>query len=198
MEKSAAAIEVGLSSGSDTNLETGPDSGAPSLTTGPAEEHAETALEAVRRRPRAILACLAALFTTLLVSFEAQASNMVIAIPEFRKDFGHPYAGGYVLDASWQGAFSGGNFAAGIVGAIISGYVSDRIGAKYTLTIAMIISFAGIALEFVATTNAMFFGGKTLNGAVVGVALTTTMTYVGGVCHIPMFSPRTYFSSFLV
>lgn len=36
-------------------------------------------------------------------------------------------------------------------------------------------------MEFVATTNALFFGGKFLNGFAVGILQAVTGTYVGEV-----------------
>jgi MFS transporter, SP family, general alpha glucoside:H+ symporter len=37
-------------------------------------------------------------------------------------------------------------------------------------------------MEFVSTTNALFFGGKFLNGFAVGALASVTVTYIGEVC----------------
>jgi SP family general alpha glucoside:H+ symporter-like MFS transporter len=71
------------------------------------EDHEITKWAAIKQNPKAFGWCLFAVWTTLLVSFENQASGIVISIPAFRKDFGSFYEGDYVLDAKWQSAFSG-------------------------------------------------------------------------------------------
>jgi MFS family permease len=68
-----------------------------------------------------------------------------------------------------------------IVGALICGQLSDLIGRKKTVIIALAVSLAAISMEFVATTNALFFGGKFLNGFAVGTLQAVTGTYVGEV-----------------
>lgn len=47
--------------------------------------------------------------------------------------------------------------------------------------IAIAISYAAITVEFVATTNAVFFGGKFLNGFAVGALASVPVTYIGEV-----------------
>lgn len=49
------------------------------------------------------------------------------------------------------------------------------------MVIALVISFAAITLEFVATTNEQFFGGKFLNGFAVGTLQAVSSTYIGEV-----------------
>ena len=75
------------------------------------EEHEQTKWQAVKNSPKAVFWCVYAIWVLVLNSFENQAGGIVLGIPEFRKDFGTPFAGGYVLDAKWQSAFSGGPVA---------------------------------------------------------------------------------------
>jgi MFS transporter, SP family, general alpha glucoside:H+ symporter len=76
------------------------------------EDHETSRIQAIRSNPWAFAWCLFAVWTTLLVSFENQASGIIIGIPQFRKDFGTYYNGNYVLPAKWQSAFSGAPVAA--------------------------------------------------------------------------------------
>lgn len=95
-------------------------------------------LQAIRDRPWAFVWCLYAVWTTLLVSFENQASGNVLGIPEFRKDFGGYYEGSYVLSAKWQSAFSGAPLASALVGALFSGQIADMIGRKGLIMSALV------------------------------------------------------------
>jgi len=64
---------------------------------------------------------------------------------------------------------------------LFSGQLSDVIGRRNTIIIALCFSFAAITMEFVATTNDLFFGGKFLNGFAVGTIQATSGTYIGEV-----------------
>jgi len=77
-------------------------------------------------------------------SHTMQASGIILGIPEFRKDFGYFFDGNYVLPANWQSAFSGAPSAAQIIGALFTGQIADSIGRRYTLVIALAISFAAV------------------------------------------------------
>jgi SP family general alpha glucoside:H+ symporter-like MFS transporter len=68
-----------------------------------------------------------------------------------------------------------------VIGALTCGQVADWIGRRYTIVIALIISFAAITMEFVATTDELFFGGKFLNGFAVGTLQAVAGTYIGEV-----------------
>ncbi|ETS78020.1 hypothetical protein PFICI_10082 [Pestalotiopsis fici W106-1] len=150
------------------------------------EEHELSAIGAIRKQPKVFAWCLYALFTCLLVSFENQASGMVLSIPEFRKDFGHAYEGSYVLDTKWQSAFSGAPLASTIVGTFGASPLADKFGRKPVLIGSILVSFAAIALEFISTTNEMFFGGKFLNGFTTGIILTVALAYVGEIVPLAL------------
>lgn len=65
---------------------------------------------------------------------------------------------------------------------MFSGQLSDVIGRRWTLVTALAVSFAAITIEFVATTNEVFFAGKFVNGFAVGTIQATSGTYIGEVC----------------
>jgi MFS transporter, SP family, general alpha glucoside:H+ symporter len=71
------------------------------------EDHQTTRWQAIKKNPTAFFWCLFAIWTTILVSFENQASGIVLGIPQFREDFGSYYGGNYVLPSKWQSAYSG-------------------------------------------------------------------------------------------
>jgi MFS family permease len=152
------------------------------------EDHELTKWQSLKKYPWTFFWCTYAVWCILLVSFENQASGNVTGIPEFRKDFGHYYEGSWVLEAKWQSAFAGAPVASAVVGALCSGQIADTIGRKLTILIALIISVAAVTLEFVSTTNEMFFGGKFLNGFAVGALASVPVTYVGEVCISPPLS----------
>lgn len=62
-----------------------------------------------------------------------------------------------------------------------SAQLADILGRKMVLLGALVISFIAIGVEFVATTNAVFFVGKLLNGFMVGTIGTVMISYIGEV-----------------
>lgn len=145
------------------------------------EDHALNKWQSLKKHPWTFAWCAYAVWCVLLVSFENQASGNVTGIPEFRKDFGHYFEGSWVLEAKWQSAFAGAPVASAVVGALCSGQIADTIGRKITIFVSLLISVAAVTLEFRATTNEMFFGGKFLNGFAVGALASVPITYIGEV-----------------
>lgn len=150
------------------------------------EDHDLTKWESLKKYPLTFFWCIYAVWCILLVSFENQAAGTVISIPQFRQDFGSFFGGDYVLDTKWQSAFNGGPVASAVVGALCSGQIADTFGRKWTMLGALLISVAGVTVEFVSTTNEMFFGGKFLNGFALGALASVPVTYVGEISPLAL------------
>ncbi|KAK9311248.1 general substrate transporter [Lipomyces starkeyi] len=150
------------------------------------EDHELSKWQAMRQNSRSFAWCLFAVWAVLLVSFENQASGNILGIPEFRKDFGHFYQDEWLLDTKWQSAFSGAPVASGVVGTLGAAQIADRIGRKLLIIIALVMSYAAITMEFVATTNELFFGGKFLNGFATGALASVTVTYIGEISPLAL------------
>lgn len=78
------------------------------------EDHEIGMIESIRRFPWACAWCLYAVWCVICLSFDVQAANAIVGIPQFRKDFGHAYGDGtdYVLPTHWQSAFNAAPVAA--------------------------------------------------------------------------------------
>lgn len=70
-----------------------------------ARQHSLTRTEAIKENWKAIAWCLYMFYTCIMFGFDSLAGGVVVSITEFRKDFGYPYAGDYVVDANWQLGF---------------------------------------------------------------------------------------------
>ncbi|KAJ4991207.1 MFS hexose transporter [Stagonosporopsis vannaccii] len=150
------------------------------------EDHEVGKLASFRKYPWACFWSVYAVWVVLLVSFENQAAGVVIGIPKFREDFGNPFTAAdgtvsYVIDAQWQAAFQGAPVASAIVGALGCGQLADWLGRRMVVIVCLVVTFGAITMEFVSTTPELFFGGKFLNGFVVGALASVTVTYIGEV-----------------
>lgn len=72
----------------------------------------DTYLQAVRDHPGAFMWCMYIVWVMLSSNYINTAGGSVLGIPRFRKDFGGPYEGDYVLPAAWQSAYFGAPSAA--------------------------------------------------------------------------------------
>ncbi|KAI0123713.1 maltose permease [Xylariales sp. AK1849] len=142
------------------------------------EDRVVTKWEAVKDNPKNIAWIGWAIFVLCLQGFDNQAGGIVVGIEEFRKDFGYEYAGNYVLPAGWQSAFSGGPNATAVFGSLFAGWLGDVIGRKWAIFLFLCNSFIGVALEYIATTNGVFFAGKMLNGLSLGAFNCLCVAYV--------------------
>ncbi|KAF4948834.1 hypothetical protein FSARC_13640 [Fusarium sarcochroum] len=150
------------------------------------EEHDTGIWASFRRYPWASAWCMYACWTIILVSFDVQAAGSVVGIPEFRNDFGFKYGNDYVIPAKWQSAFSGAPVATAVISSLVSAELADWIGRKKVLMGALIVSYIAVAVEFIATTNLVFFIGKLLNGFMVGAVATTMVSYIGEVTALAL------------
>lgn len=86
-----------------------------------------------------------------------------------------------------------------VVGALGCGQIADWLGRRMVVLICLVISFAAITMEFVATTNELFFGGKFLNGFAVGALASVTVTYIGEVsCSTSKFPCRDILNVYVI
>ncbi|KXH38287.1 maltose permease MAL31 [Colletotrichum salicis] len=150
------------------------------------EDHEMGIWKSFVRYPWACAWCVYACWTIILLSFDVQAAGAVVGIPEFRKDFGYEFNGDYVLPAIWQSAFSGAPIATAVISSIASAELADHIGRKKVLALALVISFIAVAIEFIATTNPVFFAGKLLNGLMVGAVGTIMVSYIGEITPLAL------------
>lgn len=91
-----------------------------------AHDHAQSKWEAIRRRPKALLWIGVVIFILCMQGFDIAVGNSVVGVRQFRKDFGVPFAGNYVLEAKWQSALSGVPVATSVSGALLGSWLSDR------------------------------------------------------------------------
>ncbi|KAM0421337.1 hypothetical protein ACHAPT_010868 [Fusarium lateritium] len=92
-----------------------------------------------------------------------------------------PFGGDHVLDGNWQSAINGGPNASVAIGSLLSAFFADLIGRKWMVLIGCLIGYAGITLEVTATTIAMFFTGKLINGFAIGIYTNISVTIIGEV-----------------
>jgi sugar porter (SP) family MFS transporter len=135
---------------------------------------------------KVILICAYATFGGILFGYDSGYINGVLAMNEFKKDFGHlgwpssnPEAyNGYLYD-SWQKSIITSILSAGtLVGALVSGYFADWYGRKTSIIIGCVIYIAGVALQTAAQSVGLLSAGRAVAGVGVGFVSATVIMYV--------------------
>lgn len=70
-----------------------------------ARQQSMTRKESIKEHWKPLAWCMFMFYTCIMFGFDSLAGGVVVSIFEFRRDFGHPFAGDYVIDANWQLAF---------------------------------------------------------------------------------------------
>ncbi|KAI9147290.1 Major facilitator-type transporter ecdC [Paramyrothecium foliicola] len=143
-----------------------------------------TKLEAIKESRWSLAWCMYMCFLCVTWGFEGTAGSIVVSIVQFRKDFGSPYEGDYVLDASWQLGFQGITSFGVIAGAWLGGLGINRWGRQPVLLSAILLSLGGIFLRFFSSTIVHFFGSNLLTGLPLGVYTTVAPPYVSEMAPI--------------
>lgn len=71
-------------------------------------QHSLSKLEAIKENKLPLAWCMYMFFICVAWGFDGLAGGVVVSIAEFRKDYGKPYGGDYVVDANWQLGFQAG------------------------------------------------------------------------------------------
>lgn len=111
--------------------------------------------------------------------YDGLAGSIVLAIPQFRQDYGNGFNGDFVIPAIWQLAFSGGTLVGLLVGGVGAGFFVKARGRQMCMFIAYMFTITGVFLQWFSSPGnlPMFFGGKVLTGIPLGVFVTIAPTY---------------------
>jgi MFS transporter, SP family, sugar:H+ symporter len=133
-----------------------------------------------------ILTCAYATFGGVLFGYDSGYINGILAMNEFKKDFGHPgwpssnpeAYDGYLYD-SWQKSIITSVLSAGtLVGALVSGYFADWCGRRTSIIIGCVIYIAGVVLQTAAQSVGLLSAGRAVAGVGVGFVSATVIMYV--------------------
>lgn len=151
-----------------------------------AEQHALSRTEAIKMNVKPLAWCMYMFFICIMWGFDGLAGGVVTSIAEFRKDFGYPYAGDYVVDANWQLGWLAATLFGLVFGGLVAGLAVNRWGRSPVIAAGYLVSIAGVFVQVFASTPAEFFGGKILTGVPLGCFTTVAPTYASEMAPLPI------------
>ncbi|CAK7217009.1 hypothetical protein SCUCBS95973_003006 [Sporothrix curviconia] len=127
------------------------------------------------------------LFTVVSWGYDGLCSGVVIALPQFREDYGTYYEGEYVIPAKWQLAFTAASLIGLIIGGVPATVITKKWGRRPCLWFGYALTVAGVFLQWYSRGNLpMFFGSKLITGFPLGMFITIAPTYCSEVVPLAM------------
>jgi MFS transporter, SP family, general alpha glucoside:H+ symporter len=157
-------------------------------------EHKMTFLEAAKLYPKAMGWSILLSLTIVMEGYDTALINSFYAFPEFRKSYGQPTANGgmHEIPTAWQSALTNGAVVGSILGLLFAGQLTERVGYKKTMVIALTSMSLFIFLSFFAFNIQMLMASQCLCGLSWGVFQTLSTTYAAEVMPVAL---RAYLTS---
>ena len=106
-----------------------------------------------------------------LFGFDISSMSAIVGTDQYI-DYFHNPAGAY------QGAIGSALAAGSIIGCLIAGPISDRIGRRDACLFACLWWLAGTSVQVATTSRAMLIAGRMLNGVCVGITSSQVPVYL--------------------
>lgn len=149
-------------------------------------EHELTFTQACHLYPKAIFWSAFVSLGVIMLAFDPQLLGNLYATPQFQRDFGYPYDGGYIISAAWQTGLSMGNPVGQVVGALFAAYPMDLFGRKWTFAACVVLTGALVFIQFFARTLTVLLVGELLGGLVLGCYVVIAPAYASEVCPVAL------------
>lgn len=130
------------------------------------KEQKMTLMQGVRLYPKAIGWSMLISTCIVMEGFQVCLLSNFYAFPQFNKKYGKYVEsnGTYQVPASWQAGLSNGANVGSIIGLVLNGWISERIGYRKTVMICLVLIAAFVAIPFSAPSVQVLLVGEILCG----------------------------------
>ncbi|KAJ6177935.1 hypothetical protein N7519_008396 [Penicillium mononematosum] len=162
---------------------------------GARKEQSMTLWQALRLYPKAVGWSVLLSSTLIMEGYDLALLSSMYASPVFNQKFGVQTASGkWAVPASWQSGLSNGARCGEVIGLLINGLVSERLGYRKTMIYALATITAVIFLFFFAVNVQMLLAAEILAGVPWGIFQTLPASYASEVCPVVL---RPYLTTFI-
>ncbi|GIJ90443.1 hypothetical protein Asppvi_009397 [Aspergillus pseudoviridinutans] len=159
------------------------------------KEQSMTLWQAVRLYPKAVGWSVLLSSALIMEGYDLALLGSMYASPAFNKKYGVQSASGkWTVPASWQSALSNGARVGEVIGLLINGLISERLGYRWTMVSALAAMNAVIFLFFFAVDIKMLLAAEILAGIPWGIFQTLPAAYASEVCPVVL---RPYLTTFI-
>lgn len=119
-----------------------------------------------------------------------------VALPAFARRYGIPDSSdtatdGYVVAAKWQSSLQVSGQLGALVGVMIAGPITSRIGYRWTFIGGLMVLNAFIFIMYFADSVELFFAAQILEGLPWGVFIANAPAYCSEIVPIKLRAPAT-------
>jgi MFS family permease len=125
----------------------------------------------------------------MLMGYDSIANGASQAMPSFLLYFGEIGPTGPYLPSIWTSLWSSLSLAAQAVGAIVIGFVTDRLGRKWPACASSALTIVGTAVQYTSHARGVLLAGKILNGFGIGAAMAIATTYASEIAPLKLRGP---------
>jgi SP family general alpha glucoside:H+ symporter-like MFS transporter len=162
---------------------------------GAQKEQSMTLWQAVRLYPKAVGWSVLLSSTLIMEGYDLALLGSMYASPAFNKKFGvQSDSGEWAVPASWQSGLSNGARCGEVIGLLLNGLISERLGYRRTMIGALAAMTAVIFLFFFAVNIQMLLAAEILAGIPWGIFQTLPAAYASEVCPVVL---RPYLTTFI-
>lgn len=159
------------------------------------KEQSMTLWEAVKLYPKAVGWSVLLSSTLIMEGYDLALLSSMYASPAFNQKFGVEGPDGkWAVPASWQSGLSNGARCGEVIGLLINGLVSERLGYRRTMICALATITAVIFIFFFAVNVEMLLAAEILAGIPWGIFQTLPAAYASEVCPVVL---RPYLTTFI-
>lgn len=115
-----------------------------------------------------------------------------IALPKFARDYGVPAEGDkYVIVASWQSALQMGGPLGALIGVLLAGPLTSKIGYRWATIAGLMLLNAFVFIFFFANSLPIMFVSQLLAGIPWGIFIANAPAYCSEITPIQLRAPAT-------
>ncbi|KAI9041102.1 putative MFS maltose permease [Aspergillus affinis] len=159
------------------------------------QEQSMTLWQAIRLYPKAVGWSVLLSTTLIMEGYDLALLGSMYASPAFNQKFGYLAPdGSWTVPASWQSALSNGARVGEVIGLLINGLISERLGYRWTMVCALMAINGVIFIFFFAVNVKMLLAAEILAGIPWGIFQTLPAAYASEVCPVVL---RPYLTTFI-
>ena len=158
-------------------------------------EHNLTLAGAFKKYPKAVGWSIVVSCACVMEGYDMAVIGQLFAQDAFKQDFGEPDGnGGYEITTLWQILLGNSAYVGVILGILLNGIVSEKIGMKKTMLISYFLITAFTFILVFGKSKTVLLVGQFLCGIPWGVFNATAPTYAAEVCPTVL---RGYLTTFI-
>ncbi|GAB7362230.1 hypothetical protein MBLNU230_g2255t1 [Neophaeotheca triangularis] len=156
-------------------------------------EHRLGVIDAVKAYPMASLWAFIMSCTIIMESYCVFLMGAFVALPAFEDDFGIFHEGDQrmVIETKWQSALQMGGPVGAIIGVVLSGPLTSRIGYRWSVIVALMALNAFIFVFYFANSLPVMLASQLLEGIPWGIFIANAPAYCSEIVPIPLRAPAT-------